>query len=792
MGNQSVPVEKDGHVALDLIDKDKEDGTIRTVDGASIAAAESEEDQPYEPLPGVMPYDDRRLVTIRAILTGGVLGSLIACSNLYLGLKSGFGADATLFSAIFGYGICKMLEKSKGLGFAVPLRRMFILRLARQLSLYFPLGTASAITIRALHSASDGVSGAREKLKTISYSFLASLAWSVASSYAPGILYSWNPFWWIYAWGGHSIIGAVNWGWLSWQWSPSLIGVGMLIDLNASLSYLLGTVLAWGIIGPILVARGEATGIPYDPTNLDLITYNAFVPDQLKTAPSPRYWILWPAVFMMLAASIATIALETRNFAKLASYGFQQMNDTIAKLTGKRLVNTNAPNPIPGAPVLGDFEILDPVPKEHQVRWWEWSSVTVAAFVFAMVVLKYTYGVPPVLVLLNVFLGFLWAFVVIQVFGASGTNPTGSVAKGSQFITGAVSRDSVQKIGFEHAARSNLVGSVLSASAANQAGELCQDFRTGFLLGTPARAQWHAQMLGTLFAVFLSPALFMLFSKAFPCIIDASATTCQFALPSVTAWRVVTQAILAPEFPIAQSSWIFSVVFSVAGMALVVLKRYFMQTPKLKRWEAFVPNMSLVGLAMTIPGSAMTTTVAIGSVLSWVWQKCWPKSYARFGYAVASGGIAGEGIGILLFYITLRSPANNMAFTPVFTTGAPTPLPQFSQAVVYNGLVYCSGNIGIKPGATIELVEGTAKDRARQALSNIQAVLKASGSSLDNILKMNIYLTNMDNFGIVNEAYDEFFQRDIKPARTCVAVHQLPFGTDVEIECTAHLDATKA
>jgi hypothetical protein len=85
MGARSVPVEKDGHVALDLVNKNKEDGTIGAVDGASIIAAESEEDQPYEPLPGVMPYDGRRLVTVRAILTGGVLGSLIACSNLYLG-----------------------------------------------------------------------------------------------------------------------------------------------------------------------------------------------------------------------------------------------------------------------------------------------------------------------------------------------------------------------------------------------------------------------------------------------------------------------------------------------------------------------------------------------------------------------------------------------------------------------------------------------------------------------------------------------------------------------------------
>ncbi|KAJ4247104.1 hypothetical protein NW762_013242 [Fusarium torreyae] len=297
-----------GDVKVDLDDKNEKDTAIHTTDGASIADGEVEEDQPYEPLPGVQLYDGRRLITVRAIATGAVLGSLIACSNLYLGLKTGFGADATLFSAIFGYAICKFLEKSKipflsaefgphenniiqavslgcigvgfmfmsgvpamyqlkllssdpqsdygrmicltlvagfwGLGFAVPFRRMFILRLARQLSLNFPLGTASAITIRALHAGVEGASGAREKIKTISWSFVFSLVWSVATSYAPGILYSWNPFWWIYKWGGHSIIGAVNWGWLSWQWSPSIIGVGMLIDLNASLSYLLGTVIA--------------------------------------------------------------------------------------------------------------------------------------------------------------------------------------------------------------------------------------------------------------------------------------------------------------------------------------------------------------------------------------------------------------------------------------------------------------------------------------------------------------------------------------------------------------------
>ncbi|OJJ01958.1 hypothetical protein ASPVEDRAFT_52766 [Aspergillus versicolor CBS 583.65] len=697
--------------------KGEKDDAARRLSAASSTLGQSE-DEPFAPLLGVAPYDGRRLVTIRAIFTGGVLGSLIACSNLYLGLKTGFGADATLFSAIFGFGICKMLEKSHipflagdfgphenniiqatslgcigvgfmfmsgvpamyqlkllgptaqsdygrmlcltlvggfwGLGFAAPLRRLFILKLARQLSLNFPLGTASAFTIRALHAATSEAAAATEKIKTISISFSASLVWSVGSAYAPGILYQWNPFWWIYKWGGHSIIGAVNWGWLSWQWSPSLIGMGMLIDLNASLSYVFGSILAWGILGPVLVAKGAAVGVPSDPTNPDLVTYNAFVAGQFVTSPSPRYWILWPAVFTMLAASIATIVLESNNFVKLGRYGLQRMHGKFTQYTGKRLFRSRSrsrPSPdgsvINHTPVLGELEIPDPVPAEHQVRWWEWSSVTIAGFVFAMVALKYTFGVPPTLILLNVFLGFLWALVVIQVFGASGTNPTGSVAKGSQFITGAVSRDRVATEGFEHAARANLVGSILSASAANQAGELCQDFRTGFLLGTPARAQWHAQMLGTCIAVFLSPALFLLFARAFPCITDASATTCQFALPSVTAWRVITEAILAPEIPIAQSSWICSIVMSAIAIGMVVLKRHLSKStiPSTQKWQVFVPNMSLVGLSMATPGSVVALTIAIGSVGAWVWKTRWPESHRRFVYAVASGGIAGEGIG---------------------------------------------------------------------------------------------------------------------------------------------------
>ncbi|KAJ4414792.1 hypothetical protein N0V82_007707 [Gnomoniopsis sp. IMI 355080] len=98
----------------------------------------------------------------------------------------------------------------------------------------------------------------------------------------------------------------------------------------------------------------------------------------------------------------------------------------------------------------------------------------------------------------------------------------------------------------------------------------------------------------------------------------------------------------------------------------------------------------------------------------------------------------------------------------VLSAAAPKPLPQFSQALKYNGMVYCSGNIGMDP-KTSKIVEGTVKDRTRQALRNIQAVLEEAGSSLQNVVKVNVFITTMDNFVAMNEVYDEFITGDTKP-----------------------------
>ncbi|EFX00749.1 L-psp endoribonuclease family protein [Grosmannia clavigera kw1407] len=128
-----------------------------------------------------------------------------------------------------------------------------------------------------------------------------------------------------------------------------------------------------------------------------------------------------------------------------------------------------------------------------------------------------------------------------------------------------------------------------------------------------------------------------------------------------------------------------------------------------------------------------------------------------------------------------------MSRKAVLTTDAPPPLPQFSQAIKCNGMIYCSGNIGVDP-ATNKLVDGGIKAETRMALGNLSAVLRAGGASLADVVKVNVFLTTMDDFQHLNEAYDEAFCNTVpKPCRTAIAVYQLPLGAKVEIECSAIL-----
>ena len=122
----------------------------------------------------------------------------------------------------------------------------------------------------------------------------------------------------------------------------------------------------------------------------------------------------------------------------------------------------------------------------------------------------------------------------------------------------------------------------------------------------------------------------------------------------------------------------------------------------------------------------------------------------------------------------------------IATDRAPKALGPYSQAVVYNGLAYLSGQIPLDP-ASGELVAGGIAQQTQRVLENLKAVLEACGSSLDQVLKSTVYLADMREFGAMNEVYGRYFPEG-PPARATIQVARLPRDVRVEIECIAAVE----
>ena len=116
----------------------------------------------------------------------------------------------------------------------------------------------------------------------------------------------------------------------------------------------------------------------------------------------------------------------------------------------------------------------------------------------------------------------------------------------------------------------------------------------------------------------------------------------------------------------------------------------------------------------------------------------------------------------------------------IHTKNAPAAIGTYSQAVKVNNTVYLSGQIPLDP-KTMQLVDGGIRPQIQQVFENLAAVCEASGGDLNNIVKLNIFLTDLSHFPVVNEIMNEYFQEPY-PARAAIGVRALPKGASVEMD----------
>ncbi|KAK8085688.1 oligopeptide transporter [Apiospora hydei] len=579
-------------------------------------------------------------------------------------LKTGFTFPAGMFGSIFGFAIIKSISKAVpentpilggsfgpqensiiqaaavgagglsgifedfgriltltlvgsffGLFFAVPLRKFFVINVARELKLMFPTPTATALTIRSMHAVGSGAAEALAKVKALGYAFTGAITLRVVSDYALGILWDWHIFTWFFIWGNYNNYAIVieNWGW--WiEWTPAFIGSGLLVGLNVGISYFLGSFAAWGIIGPLLVYTGEAVGVPLtSPEDGELhekwhrsMSYftmsNIQDPD---VTPSPRYWLLWPGVMVLLCYSMAEFVFHWKILWFGLKYAWVDTAGTINASLTKRgkaspwLEKQSNKSVNDNGNLVEDFAT-----KDQQVPAWAWSLGALVVIIISVIIFEVQFHINGGLAVLASILALIFAFMSIHGGAVTDVTPLTASSKASQLVFGGVTK--------------------------------------GHDL------QFYAQCCGCIIAMFLAPGIFVLFAKAYPCILDLSNEKykghCEFPAPSVTAWKAVAEAVTAPQFRIPLSSGIFAIVLGVICVIQVAVKRYYLVGAR-EKYRDWLPNWMSIGVAFVLPATQYSTAMLMGAVISHVWNKKNPVTWDRYCFAIAGGLVAGEGLG---------------------------------------------------------------------------------------------------------------------------------------------------
>ncbi|KAJ3215398.1 hypothetical protein HDU67_000443 [Dinochytrium kinnereticum] len=285
--------------------------------------------------------------------------------------------------------------------------------------------------------------------------------------------------------------------------------------------------------------------------------------------------------------------------------------------------------------VMDDEEEEDPAPPHFQVPMVWWGPVGAGEAVVAIL------------------LGFVLAFVGIQASGETDINPTGSIGKTSQFIFAAFRHEDAARM-----LKTNLIAGNVAAACASQTVDMVGDLKTAHLLRASPRSQFLAQAIGSFAAVFLSVGLFTVFGTAYPCFLSpphlkhtshltnathtAFPTQCPFEAPAVASWTAVSVALtsgISKTIPVS-AAWtslgvlLFTIFFTI--LKHKVISQHARQ---------YLPNLNAIGIALVNPQPHIGFALMVGAVVSYIWKRRAPGNWEMFCFAVASGLIAGEGIG---------------------------------------------------------------------------------------------------------------------------------------------------
>ncbi len=552
---------------------------------------------------------DREL-TLRALLTGVLLGALLTPSNIYSGLKIGWSFNMSIIALLVGFSLWQGLAGRFGLpgwgqlesnitqttassaasivssGLVAPIPA-FTLITGQQLALLpltawvfsvsflgiwvawylrpslilraglrFPEGVATLATLEQIYG------HGREALQRLAVlgggALLAALV-----KLADALL------WRLPRWAPGPALER-----LTFTFEPSLLllGFGGIIGLRVGLSLLLGALLAWGALAPWLLARGLVR-LPAD-------------------ASGPQFavlveWLLWPGVSLMVCATLSALAL--------------------------RLWREGRSGRVAAAPSAGRGAAVGPA------LGLALASALVVALQIGL------FGIAPLMALLTIPFALLLATVAARVVGATGIPPIGAIGQLSQLGFGVIAPGQVAI---------NLMSANTAGGAAGQCTDLLNDFKVGHALGASPSRQALAQCAGILIGSLVG----VLAYRALIPDPQAMLVTPEWPAPAVATWKAVAEALTGGLGALSADIRLALLGGALAGLGLGLLEVF--ARPPLARW---LPSPAALGLAFIIPAS-VSLTMVFGALLAWLIVARWRSLGERFVIVAAAGLVAGESI----------------------------------------------------------------------------------------------------------------------------------------------------
>ena len=583
---------------------------------ASDAKAAIDSDRIYSPAP------DEKQLTPRSIVIGSLVGSIVACTNIYIGLKIGWTFGASIVSAVLGFAIFSALRQNlsvletnitqtagsaagsmasaAGLVAAIPAMEMlgykvstgslmlwslavaflgvfFAVPLRRQVveidKLRFPTGTATAETILAMFSEAGE---ALAKAKVLIWAGVIAGIFTLTAHFIPQLesppLHKWFDI--------GVLTVAATWS-FKFYFGPSLFGAGFLIGPRVTLSLVLGAVLAWAVFGPLAQSQGWAPGA--------VMAYS----------DGARGWLLWPGVALMVAEALTSLVMSWPTFMRALK--LPKSLDSDASSGGQHIPNS----------------------------WW--IGGLAAGSTLTAVIASMVFDIPVWMTVIAVILSAVLSIVAVRSVGETDINPVGGMGKVTQLAYGGLAPGQMS---------TNLMAAAITGAGASQAGDMMQDLKTGHLLGASPRKQFIAQLFGICAGVIFVVPVYNIFTTGYELGGD------KLPAPAAMAWKAMAELLAKGLDALPPQAGMAILVASAVGIAIPLLRK----VESIKDW---VPSGLAMGIAFIIP--AYYSLVMFYGMVAWfIWKRRNPTAVEKFNFALASGLVAGEGLmGIVNAVLTI-------------------------------------------------------------------------------------------------------------------------------------------